>query len=67
MNRRKSLLQEITTVEDFEIKQKEHNSNEAMTKKIINSMVLNNKMKIGDLSTQHRILLIFIKFFGCPM
>jgi hypothetical protein len=59
--------QDFETKEEFEIKEKEEYSNDTATKKIINSMVLNNQMKIGELSKQHRILLVFIKFFGCPM
>jgi hypothetical protein len=34
---------------------------------IFDHMKVQNGMSINELSNEHRILLIFIKFFGCPM
>jgi hypothetical protein len=53
--------------EKIEIKEEKVEKNIKKINEIFENMKVQNGMSINELSKDHRILLIFIKFIGCPL
>jgi hypothetical protein len=51
----------------IEIDQEQIEANGIKIKKFLGNLVLSNQKKVSELSKEHRVLLVFIKFFGCPL